>query len=74
MKQPQIGEKYTMRKYPHLGDSELQTVKVTKITELGDGTVIVSYRHNWPFRFTEDVELSFFMANAAVHKGGKSSE
>lgn len=60
---PKIGQKYLMREFPTLGSNDLHKVKVVRLTHLGDDTVIVSYRYNWPFPLIDDMELKEFLRN-----------
>lgn len=51
---------YTMYEYPELGLPDLHKVKVVKIHQMNDGKTIVSYRYNWPFPITKELELLDF--------------
>jgi len=56
-----VGKKILMRKHPSLELPDLHKVKVLRLTTLGDGTVVVRYRYNWPFPITEHMEIGEFL-------------
>lgn len=66
MQVPEINATYLTRIYPEIGEPDLRRVRVTRVTKLGDGSTIVTYRYGIVFQTIIDIELNRFLKNTEV--------